>query len=93
MALRHRLDKLDGGWSESFGQDDYVWILDALDQFDPMAAIRESAPDLAWYVEEFLMRDPGYIARRQALLRIMQPRRYRDETAPPANGAPPAAEP
>jgi hypothetical protein len=60
MSLKSRVDKLDGGEDQPLTQEDWVWILDALEKPDPVATLRSSRrADLAPVVEEYLTRHPA----------------------------------
>ena len=65
MSLKRCIDLLNSGQDGVLGQDEWIWILRALDDPSPMATIRSSRrSDLAWAVEELLAMEATARARR-----------------------------
>jgi hypothetical protein len=68
MSLKRRVDALDGGEDDPnyLPQDDAIHLLHALDQPDPMAALRSSPrPDLAGLLEAYLAAHPQAAGRQR----------------------------
>jgi hypothetical protein len=70
MTLKRRIDVLDGGQDRELTQEDWIWILDALEGDDPVAILRNSRrADLAPVVQEYLLRHGEEERERQRLRR------------------------
>ena len=58
MSLKRRVDRLDGGEERDLTQDDWIYLLDALEKPDPIAAIRAS-PICKRFMDTATMRKRG----------------------------------
>jgi hypothetical protein len=70
MSLKSRVDALDGGTAQEITHDEWVWILHALEEEDPVGWLQSSRfPELAPLVEDYLQRH-GDQVREQRRLRM-----------------------